>query len=192
MRSCPNCEAEVIEGAEVCEMCESDLSTSTPSPAPVYDAGLDPESRRKQFERRYGIDIGDRTVDEYLEHLDQQDYSLSVWFGLITVAELLGVGFFFVSIFGLGEIGLAPRLIFPIISGVLALSILGDTRSVGQFEPRSKIRWVYILMSAIPLGGHIAALFYLVLRRLMYEQTTQHRRQLFDAGFDVATNSINR
>lgn len=192
MRRCPNCEAEATEDAEVCEICGSDLSPSTPSPAPFHDADLDPESRRKKFERRYGIDIGDRTVEEYLEHLHQQDYSRSVWLGLLVVAELLGVGFFTVSVLGAGGAVFAPHVIFPVISGTLALSILGDTHSIGQFEPRSKIRWVYVLLSAIPLVGHIAALFYLVLRRLMYEQITKHRRQLFDAGFDVTTNSGNR
>ena len=42
-----------------------------------------------------------------------------------------------------------------------------------------------MLLSAVPLVGHIAGVLYLTLRHLMYEQTVEHRQRLMNAGFDV-------
>ena len=68
---------------------------------------------------------------------------------------------------------------------MLAIGIVTDTRAVGQFRPRAKIRWVYVLTSAIPLVGHISAFFYLVLRWFMHQEATEHRRRLLESEYNL-------
>lgn len=188
MPQCPDCDAEIPGDPSVCHRCGASLdhlqSSGTPS---VTNAEYDPEAAREQFERRYGIDIGDKTVDEFLSHLDQQDYSLSIWFWLVVVTEMVGVGLFALTIFGVFTLGVNSQLVFPSISVLLGLSILADTGDVGLFKRWAKIRWTYVLLAAIPLVGHLAGLLYLMLRHLMYEQTVEHRQRLMKAGFDVGT-----
>jgi hypothetical protein len=186
MPACIDCDAEVPSDASVCHRCGASLdhiqSSGTPS---VTNADYDPEAAREQFERRYGIDIGDRSVDEFLSHLDQQDYSLSIWFWLVVATEMVGVGLFALTIFEIFTIGVNSQLVFPSISVLLGLAILADTGDVGLFERWAKIRWTYVLLAVIPLVGHLAGLLYLMLRHLMYEQTVEHRQRLVKAGFDV-------
>jgi hypothetical protein len=187
MAVCPECDAEVPDDAMVCHGCGANLNhvgSDDAGPA-VTTADYDPEEAREQFERRYGIDIGDRTVEEFLAHLDRRDYSLTVWFWLVVVAELTGIVLFAATIFEVFTLGLDGRLVFTAISALLGLAIFADTSVVGQFERWAKIRWTYVLLSAVPLVGHIAGVLYLTLRHLMYEQTVEHRQRLMNAGFDV-------
>lgn len=149
------------------------------------EAGFDQEEERKRFKRRFGIDIGDRTVDEFLEYLDQQDYSLTTWFWLIVAAQVAGVALFFLSQIQPGLLGAESAPLFVLVSVAIGLAILADTRQVGQFRTWSRIRWTYVLLSAVPLVGQIAGAFYVLLRRLMRQRTQQHRRRLVSAGFDV-------
>jgi phosphate/sulfate permease len=76
-------------------------------------------------------------------------------------------------------------LTFVAVSTAIGVSVLADTRAVGQFGRWSRIRWTYVLLSSVPLVGHIAGAFYVLLRRLMRERTQKHRRRLVSAGFDV-------
>lgn len=186
MPTCPQCEAETADEAAVCTECEATFEEGAFKDDPLFTgANYDPEERRKRFEQRYGIDIGDRTVDEYLQFLSQQDYSLTGWAAVIALAQIAGVVLFALNVFaGLG-MGAILAYAFSAISVLMAVGIFGDTRAVGQFEPWAKIRWTYVLISAIPLVGHIAAAYYILLRRLMHEQTAEYQRRLLDAGFDV-------
>lgn len=187
MPECPECDAEVPGDAVVCHGCGANLNHvgSHEAGAAVTTADYDPEEAREQFERRYGIDIGDRTVEEFLTHLDQQDYSLTAWFWFVVAVEVTGVVLFATTIFEVFTLGLDGRLVFTTISALLGLAILADTGVVGQFERWAKIRWTYVLLAAIPLVGHVAGVFYLTLRHLMYERTVEHRQRLMNAGFDI-------
>lgn len=186
MRTCQECGAENPADAALCQECGEALDEGVTGPqARLTEAGYDPDEERELFERRYGIDVGDRTVEEYLDHLSRQDYSLTVWIGVIVVAEIAGVGLFLLELFLEFDPAVAPGLAFPAISLLLSLGILADTRAVGLFRPWAKIRWAYVLIAAIPLVGHIAAFLYLVLRRLMHQETTEHRRRLLDAGLEL-------
>jgi hypothetical protein len=189
MRTCPECGTENADGADACTDCGTVLEPPAGGPAELFaEAGFDQEEQRERFERRFGIDIGDRDVDEFLDYLDRQDYSLTAWFWVIVAAQVLGVALFFLSqtrpgLFAVA--GLDMSLTFVAVSGVIGLSVLADTRAVGQFDTWSRIRWTYVLLSSIPLVGHIAGAFYVLLRRLMRERTQKHRRRLVSAGFDV-------
>lgn len=151
----------------------------------VTTADYDPEAERERFERRFGIDIGDRTVDEFLSHLDQQDYSSTPWFWSVVAIETVGITLFCLVVFTDLGLGVDSRLLFVGASLLLAAAIFADTRVVGLFERWAKIRWTYILLAAIPLVAHLAGLFYLVLRRLKHEQTIEHRQRLMSAGVDI-------
>lgn len=187
MRTCPQCHSETPDDVELCGECGATLRSDAKQPHTLLiDAEYDPEEERKEFEKRYGIDIGDRTVEEYLQHLTEQDYSVTIWFVLLVVAEIIGVGLFTIDLFFGLDLGVNLPLVFTGISVLLALSIFADTWAVGQFRPWAKIRWTYVLSAAIPFVGHIAAFFYLVLRRFMHEETTEHRRRLLEAGFDLS------
>ncbi|MFC7232338.1 hypothetical protein ACFQMM_14835 [Saliphagus sp. GCM10025308] len=186
METCPDCHAENPDDVAVCRECGVALETVAADPqSTLVDAGFDPEAEREAFERRHGIDIGDRTVDEYLRFLAQQDYSLTAWFGLIVVAELVGVGLFGIDLFVDHAVDVNLAFVFTAISIALAVGIVADTRAVGQFRPWAKIRWAYVLTAAIPLVGHISAFFYLLLRRFMHQEATEHRRRLLESGYDL-------
>lgn len=186
MQVCSECEAECPDGAMVCPECGNDLlGRGTEPRVPMANADFDPDEEAEQFERRYGIDIGDRTVDEFLQHLERQDYSATRWYWLIVAAEVAGVGLFAAALFLFGRVGPEFGALFTVASGLLALAIVGDTRVVGQFDRWARIRWAYVLLAAIPLVGHIAGVLYLLLRRLMREQTVKHRRVLLNAGFNL-------
>lgn len=152
---------------------------------PVTGADYDPEAEREAFERRYGIDLGDRTVGEFIDHLDRQDYSLTPWVWLLAAAEVAGVALFALAVAGVVALGIDRAVVFVAISVLMAAAIFLDTRAVGQFRRWAKIRWVYVLLAAIPFVGHVAGVFYLVLRRLMHERTVEFRRRLLDSGFDL-------
>lgn len=188
MRTCPQCDA-VCDQSVTCGECGAPLDPIDSGTPSVMDADYDPEKERERFERRFGIDIGDRSVDEYLQHLSQQDYSLTVWVGVIAVAQIAGIGLFVLD--QLADIYLLDPIIpFTAISMVLAVGVFADTRAVGQFRSWAKIRWTYVLIAAIPLVGHIAGFFYLLLRRLMHERTDAYRRRLRNA--DVALHAEHR
>ncbi|MFC7251637.1 hypothetical protein ACFQJ5_17635 [Halomicroarcula sp. GCM10025324] len=157
----------------------------------ITDADYDPEAERERFQRRFGIDIGDRTVDEYLDHLDQQDYSPTPWFWLLIVTEIAGIILAAATLFDVIELGVEGGIVFAIISVALAALVFADTRVVGQFERWAKIRWTYILMSAIPVIAHLTGIFYLLLRRLKHEQAVEYRRRLMNAGFDIGFESAD-
>lgn len=187
MRVCPQCGAENPADVARCNECGEPLDVGTTGFDPLLTgADHDPEKEREAFERRFGIDVGDRTVQEYVQHLSEQDYSLTWWIGVIVLAESAGAVLFVTElIFGIGP-AVDVTVAFPVLSLLLAVGVFADSRVVGQFRPRARIRWTYVLLSAIPLVGHVAALFYLVLRRLMRQQTEKHRRRLLDAGLDLA------
>lgn len=189
MRVCPQCGTENPADTALCTDCGEPLDEDTTGFDPLRDgADYDPEREREAFERRFGIDVGDRTVEEYLQHLSEQDYSLTWWIGVIVLAEIAGAVLFVTElILGFGP-AVDVTVAFPVLSLLLALGVFADTRVVGQFRPWAKIRWTYVLISAIPLVGHVAALLYLVLRRLMRQQTEEHRRRLLDAGLDLASS----
>lgn len=187
MTRCPECSAELPAGALGCSECGADLTEhESMATTSIRDADFDPEREREEFERRYGIDIGERTVDEFLAHLDQQDYSLTKWFWLVVATEVAGVAAFVAVVFGDLNVGTEGALLFGGVSALLALSIFVDTRVVGLFERWAKIRWTYIVIAAIPLVAHLAGLFYLVLRRLKEEQAFEQRQRLTNAGFDIS------
>lgn len=191
MPVCPECGVELSAEATSCSLCGADVTPveePTAAGPGITNADYDPEAERERFERRYGIDIGDRTVDEFLSHLGQQDYSPTPWFWLVVVTELAGVGLFAAVVFADVGLGVDARIPFVVISLLLGLSIFVDTRVVGLFRRWAKIRWTYVLVGAIPLVGHLGGFFYLVLRRLKHEETAEHRRRLLDAGFDVGAN----
>lgn len=194
MPACPACGADYPNDAAVCPECGADLASRNADEAaaggvdpssPLTAENLDAEAERERFERRYGIDIGDRTVDEYLDYLDRQDYSRTPWFWSVVLVEIVGVSLFFATLFWELPIGVGPVILFPATSLLLAVTILVDTRVVGQFGRWSKIRWTYVLSAAVPLIGHITGAFYLILRRLMHEETVEHRRRLLNAGVDI-------
>lgn len=183
MRTCPQCDVDVRDRSGTCGECGATLESTDPGTRPLdMDAVFDPETERERFERRFGIDIGDRTVDEYLQHLSQQDYSLTVWVGVIALVQVVGIGLFVLELIANVSLSLNPFLPFTILSIVLAVGIFADTRVVGQFRPWAKIRWTYVIISAIPLVGHIAGFLYLLLRRLMHERTDEYRRRFLNAS----------
>lgn len=190
MEPCPNCGAERPDDAGVCPRCGVGLraeATPTedrePAPDPVIDADFDEARERERFERRYGIDIGDRSVDEFLEDLDRQDYSVTGWVWVIAIAETVWVGLLTFTQLGPGGWELLPA--FVAMSVLLAIAIFADTRSVGLFRPWSKTRWTYVLLAFVPICGQIGGVLYLVLRRFMRQRTERHRRRLLEAGFDI-------
>lgn len=186
MGTCPKCGAERAEGIAVCPACGADAEPiDAQIPDAITTADYDPEDERELFERRYGIDIGDRTISEFLTYLDRQDYSTTPWFWLLVVAEIGGILLFAASLFSELTLGTNGRLLFVSASILVALGVFIDTRAVGQFERWAKIRWTYVLFAAIPVIGHITGAFYLILRHLMCEQTAEYRRRLLDAGFDL-------
>lgn len=186
MRTCPQCQASVSADRIACTECGTTLEGGRTEPGPQFtDADYDPEKEREQFENRYGIELGDRTIEEYLRYLSQQDYSLSLWTVVIAVAQLLGIGLFAAAFTAGVDLGVNLSYSLTAISIIMAVGIVGDTSVVGQFRRWAKIRWTYILLTAIPLVGHISAFLYLLLRRLKHEQTVEYRRRLLDAGFDL-------
>lgn len=184
MQRCPACATEAPPGTTTCPECGASLSEDDPGTAAPH-TGVDPEEEAEWFERRYGIDIGDRTVDEFLRHLERQDYSLSAWFWLVVAAELAGVVLFAAALAVPAVSGRPVAVFFGATSAVLALAIHGDTRAVGQFDRWARIRWTYVLLAAVPVAGHVAGALYLLMRRLKREQTAAHRERLLDAGFDL-------
>lgn len=180
MHACPACGADWPNDASACPRCGFD-------PAVHGDGESDdrhaPDPHREWFERRMGIDIGDRSVAEFVEALERRDFSLTVWVWLVVAAELASITLAAIALFGPGGWGLLPGLVA--ISGLMAFAILADTRAVGQFRQWSKTRWTYVGLSTVPLCGQIAGLLYLVLRRLMHLETEEQRRRLLDAGVDV-------
>lgn len=200
MRQCPSCTGAVPPGADTCPDCGAEIgdvatdatidSGDTTGPG-IADADYDPAAERERFERRFGVDLGDRTIEEFLVHLGRQDYSLTPWFWLVVAAEAAGIALLGVALFGDVRFGGAGVAVFGATAALLALAIFADTRVVGLFERWAKIRWTYILMAAIPLFAHLAGLFYLVLRRLKHEQAVEYRRRLLDAGFDVGVDSAD-
>lgn len=202
MRTCPECGVELQDDAEACTLCGTTLNASPadgsdpadgdpPSgsagavrqPEPTAEADF--ASDRERFERRYGIDIGDRTADEFLENLDRRDYSPNAWFWLVVAAEVVGAGLFWVGLFGPGGFGGLVSQLFLASNGVLALGVFGDTRAVGRVGQWATIRWTYVVLAAVPFVGHIAGLLYLVMRRLNHEQTVEHRRRLLSEGVEL-------
>lgn len=195
MTACPVCGADQPNDATVCPECGADVESQPddervggvdPS-SPLTAENLDADAERERFERRYGIDIGDRTVEEYLDYLDRQDYSRTPWFWSVVLVEIVGISLFFATLFWEVPVAVGPELLFPATSLLMAVTILLDTRSVGQFGQWAKIRWTYVLSAAVPLVGHITGAFYLILRRLMYEETVEHRRRLLNAGVDIGS-----
>lgn len=184
MQRCPACATEAPPGATTCPECGATLVDEDPGTAAPYP-GVDPEEEAERFERRYGIDIGDRTVDEFLRHLERQDYSLSAWFWLVVAAELAGVVLFAAALVVSAASGRPVAVLFGVTSVVLALGVHGDTRAVGQFDRWARIRWTYVLLAAVPVAGHVAGALYLLMRRLKREQTATHREHLLNAGFDL-------
>lgn len=201
MPTCPVCGSDLPDDSAVCPNCGAELGSGDGDAddpaagdpemggleATLMAENLDQEAERERFERRYGIDIGDRTVEEYLSHLDRQDYSTTPWFWGVVLFETAGVAAFVATVGLNTSLGIAPAVLFTASSVLLALAILGDTRAVGQFERWAKIRWTYVLSAAIPLLGCIMGAFYLTLRRLMHEETVEHRRRLVDEGVDIAS-----
>lgn len=200
MRTCPACGAD-CDGEADCPACGAPLPASeatsaghdepaaageTPlGAAAVGDPDADAQAtQRERFERRYGIDIGDRTVEEYLAYLNRQDYDTTPWYWAVVVTEVVGVSLFVASLRWDVPFG-GDALVFAVPSVALALAILADSRAVGQFGRWTKIRWTYVLSAALPLIGHLTGLFYLLLRRFMQEETVEHRRRLLNAGVDL-------
>lgn len=181
MQTCPACGAEWPDGTASCEACGAELPEAEPVIA--ANADFDQEAERERFQAQYGIDIGDRTVSEYLQYLDRQDYTITAWFWLIVAAEVASVGLIAYGTFGTGGWDLLP-VVFG-LSVLLAAGIYLDTARVGLFRRWATTRWIYIIVPLIPLWGQIAAFLYLVLRRLKREQRERERRRLFESGFDV-------
>lgn len=185
MSTCPECGAEWPKGTAACEACGADLAPTPEAPVIAGSADFDQEAERQRFEARYGIDIGDRTVDEYLSFLDRQDYSPTRWFWVVVAVQLASVGLIAFALFGPGGWEVVPAL-FP-LSVLLAVAILADTAHVGLFRRWSPTRWLYVLIALIPLPGQISTFLYLLLRRLKRQQTERHRRRLFESGIDLAS-----
>ena len=205
MQRCPECGSENPDSESACSECGAGLrptegAAAAPSEGVAEDpaaddafdltAGdLDPDAERERFERRYGIDIGERTVSEYLEYLDRQDYSATPWFWSIVVVELAGIALFSLTVFADVSLFVEEAVLFTAASVLLAIGILADTHVVGQFGRWTKIRWTYVLFAAIPLVGHLTGALYLALRRLLHEQTVEHRKRLLNAGVDIGAVS---
>lgn len=180
MQTCRVCGAGSPDSAQSCDECGADL-TAEPAVAPTAD--LDKESEREWFQAAYGIDIGDRTVDEYLQYVERQDYSLTTWFWL-----LVGVEFALSGVLGYTLIGPAGWELLPVVmllSVLLSATIYADTAFVGLFDRWSRIRWLYIAFPLVPYYGQISTAIYLVLRRIERERTERKRRRLNESGFDV-------
>lgn len=185
METCRSCGAEWPDGTASCEECGADLTGADPVVA--ANADFDQEAERERFQARYGIDIGDRTVDEYLDYLDRQDYTVTPWFWLIVAVEVASVALIAYGAFGPGGWDLVPVLFG--MSVLLAAGIYGDTARVGLFRRWATIRWLYIVVPLVPLWGQIAAFLYLLLRRLKREQQERERRRLFESGFDLEASA---
>lgn len=186
MPVCPECDTAVSDASARCPECGALVRMNEgPIPEPLQGADVPPEEEQEWFEKRFGIDIGDQSILEYLNYLEQQDFALSLWFWLFAMAELAGIVVFVVNMWGPP----LPEIIFwygyTAISVLLAIGIFGDTRLVGQFRPGSKTRWVYVLLAAIPVLGHVTGFLYATYRRLKHEETVRERRRLLDAGFDI-------
>lgn len=186
MQTCRACGTEWPDETVTCEQCGADLATRTAEPAIATNADFDQQAERERFQARYGIDIGERTVDEYLQYIARQDYSLTTWFWAIVGVEVVLVGLLAYALIGSGGWEVLPVLLG--LSILLSAAIYADTKLVGLFEQWSAIRWLYILLSLVPFSGQIAAFLYLVLRRLKREQTERERRRLFESGFDLEAN----
>lgn len=186
MPACEACGAELPDDVTVCSLCGTERGEADGQTGPaIRTAEYEPDAEREAFERRYGIDIGDRTVDEYLEFLEQQDYRLTPWFWSVVGTEVAGIVLFFSIVFSSPGWGQLVAYVFLALSLGLALAIFADSRTVGQFRQWARIRWTYVLFAAIPLLGHLMGGFYLVLRRLKHEQTIEQRRRLLNDGFDL-------
>ena len=183
MQTCRECGAVWPDGAGSCTDCGADLTANVEEPSFATSADFDQEAERERFEARYGIDIGDRTVDEYLEYLERQDYTLNAWFWVIVGGEIALVGIIGYAVVGPGDWGLLP--VFVAISVVLSAAVYADTALVKLFEKWSRIRCLYVAFPLVPVYGQIATFIYLVLRRIERERTEQERRQLNESGFNV-------
>lgn len=183
MQTCGACGTECPNEAVACGECGAYLDPTAAEPAIATNADFDQEAEREQFQARYGIDIGDRTVDEYLEYIQRVDYSLTTWFWLVIGTEVALVGLIVYGVIGPGGWELFPVVL--VLSVFLATAIYADTAVAGLFEKWSRIRWVYIALSLVPYCGQIATFLYLLMRRFEREKTERERRRLFEHGFDV-------
>ena len=183
MPTCRECGAEWPYGTASCEDCGMVLEANADVTAISPNADFDREAERERFQAEYGIDLGDRTVDEYLDHLDQQDYSLTAWFWVVVGAESALLGLFTYVLFGPGGWELLSAV--STLSVLLSAAIYADTAVVGLFERWSRIRWLYIRFPLVPYYGQIATFIYLMLRRFERERTERERRRLSESGFDI-------
>lgn len=180
---CRGCGAVWPEDRKTCDDCGASLVAGISESGLATIAGHDQETERKKFQVKYGVDIGDSTVEEYLQYLERQDYSVTIPFWSIVVGEIVTVGLSAYALFGPGGRGLLP--VFLGVSVLLSLSIYADTAHVKLFDRWAVIRWLYIGVALTPLAGQIGAFFYLVLRRLKRERTQRVRRHLLESGLDV-------
>ena len=183
MHPCHECGAKWPEDTSTCGACGADLGSGPTEGALARNADSHQAAERERFQAEYGVDIGDRTVDEFLEYIERQDYTHTAWFWVVVVAELAGVGLTAYLVFGPGGQELLPA--FALLSVVLSSAIYADTARVRLFEQWAKARWVYVLFPLVPVWGHIAGVVYLLLRRLEREATERARRRLFEAGVDL-------
>lgn len=186
MQSCPECGAARLADESTCESCGADLDgerTATAGPPAGAGADFDQAAERKRFEVEYGVDVGDRTVDEYLAYVARQDYSRTAAFWLVVGGGLAWLGTMAYLVFGPGGRELLPA--FGVLSVVLSAAVYADTARVGAFDRWAKVRWLYVLFPLVPLWGPAAAFVYLLLRGLKREETARARRRLVEAGIDL-------
>lgn len=187
MQTCRECGATCPDGAVACDDCGAYLTAAAAEPTVPTNADYDQEAEREQFQAKYGVDIGDRSVDEFLQYLGCQDYSPTIAFWSIVVAEIVAVGLAAYGLIGSG--GWELLSVFLAVSALLSISVYADTAQVKLFERWAKIRWLYIVLPLVPLAGQIAAFLYLVLRRLKRERMERLRRRLLESGLDVQAYS---
>lgn len=188
MRTCRVCGGESPKAAMVCTSCG--LSFALTESLAEADRGASAEvealEAHERLEREHGIDIGERTIEEYLADLNQRDYSRNAWYWSIVALEVAWVG-----LVGAAEIGLQSGEIYPwlaAISALLPVAILLDTYAVGQFDRWSKVRWTYVLTAVVPLFGQIAGGLYLLGRHLYHQEAEEHWRTLVEFAHDLGVD----